>query len=41
MPTRQTTDPMAFKFFSHTITLSEVYQVEGFSNQFKGEQLFQ
>ena len=33
MPTRQTTDAMAIKFFPDTIILSEVYHLEGLSNQ--------
>ena len=37
MPTRQTINPMALKHFPHTIILSEVYQMEGFSNWIKIE----
>ena len=37
MPTRQTTNPMALKFSPHTIILSEVYQMEEFSNGIKIE----
>ena len=29
-PTRQTINPMALRFYPHTIILSEVYQMEGF-----------
>ena len=39
MLTRQTTNPMALKYFPHTIILSEVYQMEGFSNQIKIEKM--
>ena len=39
MPTRQTTKSYGLEIFSHTIILSEVYQMEGFSNRIKIERM--
>ena len=35
MPNRQTTKSYGLEIFLHTIILSEIYQMEGFSNQIK------
>ena len=39
LPIRQTTNPMAWKCLPDTIILSEVYQMEEFSNQIKNERM--
>ena len=39
MPTRQTINLMALKFFPHTIILSDIYQMERFSNWLKIERM--